>query len=131
MALDVRTDSSDYRVELLSPAPPGAGDTAILTRAPSWRLNFNQHTLPQRRPDIHFGFGMIFQSLSEFLSNSLISAFYSLLLKYSSSPSSSGRQRKIIQYYKRQEELLKGFNEVDEFLELGYLPGSLSEVSTP
>lgn len=33
-----------------------------------------------------------------------------------------------MQYYKRQEELLKGFNEVDEFLELGYLPGALSEV---
>ncbi|XP_019183236.1 PREDICTED: metal tolerance protein 9-like isoform X1 [Ipomoea nil] len=94
---------ADYRMELLSPAatPVAAGDSEILTRVPSWRLNFNEHRLPQRRADAHSGFGTILQSLR--------------------------RQRKIRQYYKRQEELLKGFNEVDEFLELGYLPGALSE----
>lgn len=33
-----------------------------------------------------------------------------------------------MEYYKRQEELLKGYNEVDTFTELGILPGSLTEV---
>lgn len=40
----------------------------------------------------------------------------------------SGRQRKIAEYYKKQVKLLKGFDEVDSFAELGILPGTLTEV---
>ena len=40
-----------------------------------------------------------------------------------------GRQRKLAEYYKKQDKLLKGFNEVDSFTELGVLPGTLSEVT--
>lgn len=41
----------------------------------------------------------------------------------------SGRQKKISEYYKRQEKLLKDFNELDAFNELGILPGNLTEVN--
>lgn len=40
----------------------------------------------------------------------------------------TGRQRKIAEYYKRQNKLLKGFNELDLFSETGFWPGSLTEV---
>lgn len=38
------------------------------------------------------------------------------------------RQRKVAKYYERQESLLKGFNEVDSYNELGIVPGTLTEV---
>ncbi|CAN6545629.1 unnamed protein product [Malus baccata var. baccata] len=38
------------------------------------------------------------------------------------------RQRKIAQYYKKQNKLLKGFNEIDySFSEMGFWPGSLTQ----
>ena len=40
----------------------------------------------------------------------------------------SGKQKQVAEYYKKQEKLLEGFNEVDAFTELGVLPGSLTEV---
>lgn len=40
-----------------------------------------------------------------------------------------GRHRKIAEYYKKQDKLMKGYNEVDSFSELGILPGALTEVS--
>ena len=39
------------------------------------------------------------------------------------------RQRNVAKYYERQESLLKGFNEVDSYNELGVVPGTLTEVS--
>ena len=44
-------------------------------------------------------------------------------------PSSlAGRHKKISEYYRWQEKLLEGFNEVESFVELGISPGSLTEV---
>lgn len=39
-----------------------------------------------------------------------------------------GSKRRITAYYKRQEKLLENYNEMDSFIELGRLPGSLTEV---
>ncbi|XVF49802.1 hypothetical protein PTKIN_Ptkin04bG0045000 [Pterospermum kingtungense] len=100
---NLRTDSSDYRTELLSPA--GIGDEGVsmaMTSEQSWRLNMDKFHLPQRRMDSSYC------SLLNFLK-------------------ALRRQKKISEYYKRQEKLLKEFNEVDRFNELGILPGSLTE----
>ncbi|KAJ0100576.1 hypothetical protein Patl1_20782 [Pistacia atlantica] len=99
MANNLRTDSSDYRTELLSPAPDG--DNAVESMEPSWRLNINKFHVPEKHVDSSFGFGHFVRTLR--------------------------RRRKIAEYYKRQEKLLKGYNEVDTFTELGILPGSLTE----
>lgn len=40
----------------------------------------------------------------------------------------SERQRKLAEYYKRQERLLKGYQEVDSYTDLGMIPGNLTEV---
>ncbi|XP_058071306.1 metal tolerance protein 10-like [Magnolia sinica] len=50
--MDLRTDSSDYRVELLSPNPDG--QTLGTSDEPSWRLNFDGFQLPKRPKDPHF-----------------------------------------------------------------------------
>ncbi|KAE8706372.1 Cation efflux family protein [Hibiscus syriacus] len=131
---NLRTDSSDYRAELLSPTPVGEnhviirvsnrgrsrvfgyfGFTVIAGRycghrghycghrgEQSWRLNMDKFNLPERRTES-----------SCFSLGYYIKAFR--------------RQRRLSKYYKRQEVLLKGFNEMDTFNELGVLPGSLSE----
>lgn len=58
MATDLRTDSADYRTELLSPAAAvGAENSVVLQRGPSWRLNFDDHPLPESRKDSFFNFG--------------------------------------------------------------------------
>lgn len=45
MAIDLRTDSADYRIELLSPAAAaGAENSVISQRGPSWRLNFDDRS---------------------------------------------------------------------------------------
>ncbi|KAK9268526.1 hypothetical protein L1049_000279 [Liquidambar formosana] len=95
MADGLRTESLDYRTELLSPA--AAGENVITAnRPPSWRISFDEYHLPENRPQEN-----VLQTLR--------------------------KKGKIAEYYKRQEKLLKGFNEVDEFTELGLLPGSLTE----
>lgn len=38
------------------------------------------------------------------------------------------RQRKVAEYYKKQERLLEGFNEMETMHETGFFPGSLTEV---
>ncbi|KAL5811518.1 hypothetical protein ACOSQ4_028086 [Xanthoceras sorbifolium] len=99
MVNDLRTDSLDYRTELLSPPP--AGEEVAVTIEPSWRLNMDRFHLPDKHEDSLFGFGYFIRTLR--------------------------RQRKIADYYKRQVKLLEGYNEVDTFTELGVLPGSLTE----
>ncbi|KAK4253550.1 hypothetical protein QN277_010209 [Acacia crassicarpa] len=37
------------------------------------------------------------------------------------------KQRKVAEYYKKQERLLEGFNEIDTMNEMGFFPGSLTE----
>ncbi|KAJ6726762.1 EFFLUX PROTEIN/ ZINC TRANSPORTER putative-RELATED [Salix purpurea] len=95
-----RTDSLDYRTEFLSPAATGE-DVSTATGEPSWQLRMDRLQLPERRMDNHFGFGYFHKALR--------------------------RQKKISEYYRRQEKLVEGFHEVDSFIELGILPGSLSE----
>ncbi|KAB5544478.1 hypothetical protein DKX38_012590 [Salix brachista] len=95
-----RTDSLDYRTEFLSPAGTGE-NVSTATGEPSWELRMDRFQLPERRMDNHFGFGYFHKALR--------------------------RQKKISEYYRRQEKLVEGFHEVDSFIELGILPGSLSE----
>ncbi|XVE74273.1 hypothetical protein DITRI_Ditri12bG0003800 [Diplodiscus trichospermus] len=100
MASNLRIDSSDYRTELLSPAP--AGEDMTMASEQSWRLNMDRFHLPERRMDSsYFSLGYFLKTIR--------------------------RQRKISEYYKKQEKLLNGFSEVDAFNELGILPGSLTE----
>ncbi|KAL6206134.1 hypothetical protein ACLB2K_023383 [Fragaria x ananassa] len=99
---ELRTDSLDYRTELLSPDVTG-GPVALPSDSPAWRLNMEGIKLPAERNNMSscFGLGSYVQSLR--------------------------RQKKIAEYYKRQNKLLKGFNELDSFTELGSWPGSLTE----
>ncbi|KAI5332558.1 PREDICTED: metal tolerance [Prunus dulcis] len=99
MVTDLRTDSLDYRTELLS--PDVTGEAVTMPTEAAWRLNMDGFKLPDRNKDSYFGFGSFVESLR--------------------------RQRKIAEYYKRQNKLLKGFNELDLFSETGFWPGSLTE----
>ncbi|KAM7268951.1 hypothetical protein ACFE04_024448 [Oxalis oulophora] len=100
MANGLRIDSLDYRTELLSPPPPG--EEPPLTSVPSWRLNMDRYQLPvETHTNPQFG---------------LCHLMYSIM-----------KQKRIAKYYKRQEVVLKGFNEVDSFTELGILPGTPSQ----
>ncbi|KAM1032324.1 hypothetical protein ACFX2I_035917 [Malus domestica] len=100
MVADLRTESSDYRTELLS--PDATGETVTVPTEASWRLNMDGFNLPaEKSMDSYFGLGSFVNSLR--------------------------RQRKIAQYYKRQNKLLKGFNEIDSFSEMGFWPGSLTQ----
>ncbi|KAL5720531.1 Metal tolerance protein 10 [Ranunculus cassubicifolius] len=97
MASGLRTDSSDYRTELLS---PGILGEAIVVEQP-WRLNFDQVQLPLRDMDSSFGLGNFIKA--------------------------TRRKGQIKKYYKKQEELLKGFNEMESLAELGCLPGAQTD----
>ncbi|GMY33160.1 metal tolerance protein 10-like isoform X1 [Fagus crenata] len=99
METDLRTDSSDYRTELLSPA--AAGQVVTAAREPSWELNMDDFRLPERHVNSDFGCGYFFKSIM--------------------------RQRKVAAYYKRQKNILKGFDEVDKFTDSGFLPERLTE----
>ncbi|KAL2347735.1 hypothetical protein Fmac_001735 [Flemingia macrophylla] len=99
MGTELRTDSTDYRTELLSPTI--AAENVSMARQPSWRINMDEHRLPERHMESHFGFGLFIRTLK--------------------------RQRKLAEYYKRQERLLKGYQEVDSYTDLGTLPGNLTE----
>lgn len=65
MVADLRTDSSDYRTELLSPPPPGQ-KSPVPCDQPSWRLNIDGFNVPERHMDSHFGFLYLIKSLSKF-----------------------------------------------------------------
>ncbi|CAJ2651378.1 unnamed protein product [Trifolium pratense] len=96
---EVRTDSTDYRTELLSPNI--AAENVSMARQPSWRISMDEHRLPERKMESQFGFGLFLRTMK--------------------------RQRKLSKYYKRQEVLLKGYQEVDSYIDLGTLPGNLTE----
>ncbi|KAK4746306.1 hypothetical protein SAY87_012618 [Trapa incisa] len=100
MESQVRNESTDYRIELLSPKGHEDADP----RMPSWRLTADEFKLPQR-------------SNTEGLESGLIPQLVKKMRK----------QRKVAQYYRRQERLLKGFSEMDSFMDLGHLPGTLTE----
>ncbi|KAK9082198.1 hypothetical protein Syun_031647 [Stephania yunnanensis] len=95
-----RIDSLDYRTELLSPTPDG--ETIVAPHAePSWRLNFDAVRMPERRKDPYFSFTDILTTIR--------------------------KQGQISDYYKKQEKILQGFNEMETFIELGSLPGTQTE----
>ncbi|WJX32922.1 Metal tolerance protein 10 [Trifolium repens] len=96
---ELRTDSTDYRTELLSPNI--AAENVSMARQPSWRISMDEHRLPERQMESHFGFGLFLRTMK--------------------------RQRKLSKYYKRQQVLLKGYQEVDSYIDLGTLPGNLTE----
>lgn len=60
----------------------------------------DEHHLPERHMESHFGFGLFLRTLK--------------------------RQKKLAEYYKRQERLLKGYQEVDSYTDLGTVPGNLT-----
>jgi hypothetical protein len=73
METDLRTDSADYRTELLSPAatPPGQH----VPQTPAWQLNMDGIQLPEKHTYSGSGFGHFLQTLSNLfsLSHSFIS----------------------------------------------------------
>ncbi|XP_051125484.1 metal tolerance protein 10-like [Andrographis paniculata] len=81
------------------------GETAeISTGDSSWRLNINEFQLPERGSDHrHQAF-----NLRRLLRN-------------------KRKQQKVAEYYKKQEKLLKGFNEMETIHEYGALPDTLTE----
>lgn len=95
-----RADSLEYRTDLLSPAVAGES-VNMMTMEPSWKLSIDKFRLPERRMDSHSGFGYFLKR--------------------------PRRHKKISEYYRWQEKLLEGFNEVESFVELGISPGSLTE----
>ncbi|KAK1298720.1 Metal tolerance protein 10 [Acorus calamus] len=97
--MDLRTDSADYRTELLSP-PPG-GEPIINSVDQQWRLNVNDFQIPQRPKDPSLASRVFLKTRS--------------------------KQGKIAEYYKKQEKLLEGFSEMEIVNELGCLPGALTE----
>ena len=68
MVTELRTDSLDYRTELLSPDVTGQA-VALPSDSPAWRLNMDSVKLPAERSnmDPFFGFGTYVNSLSELL----------------------------------------------------------------
>ncbi|RYQ86599.1 hypothetical protein Ahy_B10g106255 isoform A [Arachis hypogaea] len=92
-------ECSNYRMELLS--PEATAENVSMARQPSWRINMDQYRLPQRNiMDSRFGLSLL------------------LALR---------RQKKLAEYYKRQERLLKGYQEVDSFTDLGMLPSQMTK----
>ncbi|CAA0815482.1 Metal tolerance protein 10 [Striga hermonthica] len=89
----------DSRRELL-----GGGAADIEDGESSWRLNISEFRLPERDADHrHHAF-----SVRRLLRN-------------------KRKQRKISEYYKKQERLLEGFNEMETIHESGCLPDALTE----
>ncbi|GAB4855187.1 Metal tolerance protein 10 [Ancistrocladus abbreviatus] len=101
-----RSVTSESRRELLSPVPEGEQSVIAMIDQPStWRINVNEFQLPRQDQN-----------------GSATSSFcFRRLLP------TSGKQGKIAEYYKKQERLLEGFNEMESMIEAGCLPGSLTE----
>lgn len=74
--------------------------TELELESESWRLNITEFRLPESRP-----------------SSTSIARFFR----------TRGKQGKVAEYYKKQERLLEGFNEMENINETGCFPGSLTE----
>ncbi|KAK7313929.1 hypothetical protein VNO77_39135 [Canavalia gladiata] len=88
----------------------GTGDTSSF----SWRLNLKEFQLPQQTHNNHN---------DRHHHHPLSFTFHGLLRK-------PKKQRKVAEYYKKQERLLEGYNDMDTMTETGYFPGSLTEDET-
>ncbi|KAI4323255.1 hypothetical protein L6164_022876 [Bauhinia variegata] len=83
-------------------------ESPVLMPSPlSWRLNAKEFELPQDQSQRDHHHGPSF-------------ALRSLIRK-------PGKQRKVAEYYKKQESLLEGFYEMETMAETGCFPGSLTE----
>ncbi|KAJ8534377.1 hypothetical protein K7X08_016105 [Anisodus acutangulus] len=103
--VDGRNDGplfNSFRTELLSPAAQAVMDQSSSSSA-SWMLNVSEFCLPERRSSDHHSF---------------------IVRRLLPTPRKQG---KIAEYYKKQERLVEGFNEMDTINESGCLPGSLTE----
>lgn len=64
-ANNLRTDSLDYRAELLSPAPNGENHVTMASEQ-SWRLSMDKFHLPERRKESsYFSLGYFIKALSK------------------------------------------------------------------
>ncbi|XP_010926043.1 metal tolerance protein 7-like [Elaeis guineensis] len=100
MAMDLRSESTDYRMELLSPMRMEAAMMMQSTK-PSWRISVSDFEVPQVPKDHTFG-SYVF-------------------------PMTLGKKSKIAKYYKKQQKLLEGLSEMESFTELGSLEGAPTE----
>lgn len=140
--LQLESESFDYRTELLSPALPRDDGSGM--RVPSWRINFDEFQVAEKQKDSDFGVGKLVKTISMY-DDSMIKRVFVFLsinhfdcmlflflvvisLLFHVNMICSGKQKLLADYYKKQEKLLEGFNEVDAFTELGVLPGTLTEV---
>ncbi|WVZ04516.1 hypothetical protein V8G54_025322 [Vigna mungo] len=85
-------------------AEEASGDLSSLP----WRLNVKEFQLP-RQSDSH-----------EHRNSPTYFTFHGLFRK-------PKKERKVAEYYKKQEKLLEGYNDMDSMTETGYFPGSLTE----
>ncbi|KAK6934745.1 Cation efflux protein, cytoplasmic domain [Dillenia turbinata] len=92
----------ESRRELLSPVAD-ADDFVGVTREESWRLNIDEFRLPQPQSSNHPP-----RQFCAFLRT-------------------RRKQGKIAEYYKKQERLLEGYNEMQTMTESGCLPGIITE----
>ncbi|XP_068656855.1 metal tolerance protein 9-like [Aristolochia californica] len=99
MATELRIDSTDYRLELLS--PDATRGNVVPSPLPSWRLNSNAFQLPE-------------------ISKEPLFAPQKFITKLR-------KRAKVARYYRRQEKLLEGFTEMETMMELGCVPGALTE----
>ncbi|KAF3623298.1 Metal tolerance protein 10 [Capsicum annuum] len=90
-----------FRTELLSPAAQAAVDRDQIQS--SWKLNASEFHLPERRSP----------GCNSFSVRRLLPT--------------PRKQGKIAEYYKKQERLVEGFNEMDTINESGCLPTTLNE----
>ncbi|XP_055809159.1 metal tolerance protein 9 isoform X1 [Solanum dulcamara] len=93
-----------FRTELLSPAAQAVVDQIQSSSSASWRLNVSEFHLPERRRSSDHHYFSVRRLLP-----------------------TPRKQGKIAEYYKRQERLVEGFNEMDTINESGCLPASLTE----
>ncbi|XP_061363434.1 metal tolerance protein 9-like [Gastrolobium bilobum] len=93
-------------------AETGRGEPLLLENESgdsSWRLNVKEFHLPRKTHnhdhDIHHPSSFTFRGLLR----------------------KPKKQRKVAEYYKKQERLLEGYNDMDTMTETGLFPGSLTE----
>ncbi|KAE8124507.1 hypothetical protein FH972_019385 [Carpinus fangiana] len=93
--------------EPLLPKPDADTTAAEAASSSSWRLNVNEFRLPQHNTDDNHDRHGAFT--------------FGALLRRTRKPT------KVAEYYKKQEKLLEGFNEMETMDEAGGFPGSLTE----
>ncbi|KAH7536657.1 hypothetical protein FEM48_Zijuj03G0007800 [Ziziphus jujuba var. spinosa] len=98
-------DDMNRREPLLSPSPSPEVDMAA--DKGSWRLDLNEFRLPERSP------------AHDDRCNSVVT-----LRRLLRTPR---KQYKVAEYYKKQERLLEGFNEMETMTEMGGLPDGPTE----